>query len=96
MRLPPAVSVLVVIAIMAGPGAGRGTGDDSQSIQQAPRPGAGLWLADGPAYGAVCGGKQLLDCATVKGYQPAVPLLRRLHSDAGGELIGRGILCGCI
>lgn len=75
MRLLPAVSVLalVVIAIMvAMQGAELAT--IHSSIQQASAlvPDYGSLMA---AYGAACGGVVLLDCATVKGYQPAVPLL---------------------
>lgn len=75
--------------------AGRGTGDDSQFHSAGVCSGAGLWFADGLAYGAACGGVVLLDCATVKGYQPAVPLLSvAFILMLAGELIGRGVFYG--
>ncbi|VEB61554.1 anaerobic dimethyl sulfoxide reductase subunit C [Salmonella enterica subsp. enterica] len=67
MRLLPAVSVLalVVIAIMvAMQGAELATIHSFHSAGVCS--GAGLWFADGLAYGAACGGVVLLDCATVK------------------------------
>lgn len=95
MRLLPAVSVLalVVIAIMvAMQGAELAT--IHSSIQQAsalvPDYGslmAGVWCC--------CGGVVLLDCATVKRVSTCGTVaLCRLHSDAGGELIGRGVFYG--
>ncbi len=75
--------------------AGRGTGDDSQFHSAGFRSGAGLWFADGLAYGAAGGGVVLLDCAAVKGYQPAVPLLSvAFILMLAGELIGRGVFYG--
>ncbi len=71
---------------------GRGTGDGYSSIQQASALVPDTWFADGWRMVLLCGGVVLLDCTGSGVSTCGTVALCRLHSDAGGELIGRVIL----